>query len=143
MNILLNRIFSFALLAAAAGTGAAQAAQQATFHLPYEAKWGNVTLAPGDYKMALPQISLGQREFLLRGENMNAWVMPMTTDVDALSINPSDKNYLQLVNVDGVFFVSRYQAGTNSVIFNFKVPKSRHKEWITNREVTKIEVGGL
>jgi hypothetical protein len=143
MNILLNRIFSFALLAAAAGTAAAQAGQQVRFHLPYEAKWGNVALAPGDYSVVLPQVSLGQREFLIRGENGNAWVLPMATDVDALSINPSDKNYLQLVNVDGVFFVSKYQAGANKVVFNFKVPKSRHKEWMTNRQVTKIDVGGI
>jgi hypothetical protein len=45
-----NRVFTFAFLTLLiGGTAAAASAQQAHFHLPFDAKWGSLVLLPGDY----------------------------------------------------------------------------------------------
>src|SRR3954453_9009669 len=50
-----GRIFSIAAAAAVFGVMAAPArAQQATFHLPFEARLGRVSLDPGEYKLSAP-----------------------------------------------------------------------------------------
>ncbi len=58
INLSVNRIFNIAVLTAFAGAGLMQAAEQAAFHLPVTAHWGQVVLQPGDYKMSLPALRL-------------------------------------------------------------------------------------
>ena len=142
MNRFVNRIFSFALLAVMAGAGAAQAAQQATFHLPFEAKWGTVTLPPGDYRLALPQLSLGSYHFFVNGQEARGYVAPVSTDINSTNFQHPERSYLLLVKVDGMFHVAQFQSGPNRAIFSFKVPKPSHRVEMASQEAVNLDISG-
>jgi hypothetical protein len=137
MNI--NRIFSFGLLVMTAAAGAAQAEQQATFHLPFEARWGLVTLAPGDYKVLLPGSAPGISQFIVDRDHHSRFVQPLITDYDQGENPGSSRSYLQLVNVDGTYFVSKYRSGMTGKTFTFRVPKPKHQLRMTARDVVNVE----
>jgi len=142
MNRFVNGIFSFALLAAMAGAAAAQTGQQARFHLPFEAKWGGVTLPPGDYRLALPQLSLGSRQFFVNGQEARGFVSPVSTDTNSLRFQHPERSYLRLVKVDGVFHVAQYESGPNRTTFSFKIPKPNHYVEMASREVVDLDLSG-
>ncbi len=126
MNISVNRIFSYGLLAAALSFGASYAsAQQVTFHLPSETHWGRAVLESGDYKMSGGQASLGQTEFLVRGDSGSAFELPLVTDTQ----RESNSSYLQLVNINGTYYVDEYVSGPSGKTYKFALPKAaRHQE---------------
>jgi hypothetical protein len=142
MSTLINRIFSFALLAATAAVGAAQAEQQARFHLTFAAQWGEITLAPGDYRVTLPEIALGHWNFFVTGHDARGFIIPTTTDFAGLMQKPSNRSYLQLVKTDGVFRVAKYQSAATGAIFTFKLPKPQHKVEMASQEVVNVDVAG-
>jgi hypothetical protein len=142
MSIFVKRIFNSALLAVMAGVGAAQAGQQATFHLPFEAKWGSVVLPPGDYRLETPELSIGPHQFFVKGQEACGYIAPMSTDVDFGGERRSGKTYLRLVKVDGMFYVTKYEAGPRGITFTFKVPKPSHHVEMTSRDVLNVDIAG-
>lgn len=142
MSNCVNRIFNFALLAVTAGIGAAQAGQQATFHLPFEAKWGTVVLPPGDYTMAAPQLSTGPHQFFVKGEDARGFIAPMSTDTDSVKYERSTKSYLRLVKVDDKFYVAKFESGLSGTTFTFRVPKPSHQVQMASQEVVNLDVAG-
>jgi len=142
MSRFITNIFSFALPAVMAGAAAAQAAQQARFHLPFEAKWGGVTLPPGDYRLALPQLSLGANQFLVNGEEARGFIAPMSTDVDSSRFAHPEHSYLRLVKVDGTFYVAKFESGPSGTTFTFKVPKPSHQVEMASQEVVNLSLSG-
>jgi hypothetical protein len=138
----MKRIFGFGLLATMAAAGAAFAGQQARFHLPVGARWGAVTLEPGDYQVSLPETTLGNPQFILTADNRSRYILPLATEYDAGRTGGSGQSYLQLVKVDGSYFVSKYRSGTGKV-FSFAVPKhEKHKLEMTDRDVVQLGVSG-
>jgi hypothetical protein len=124
VNLSVNRVFSLAALTAVFSMGITQAAQQAKFHLPVAAKWGNVLLQPGDYNMTLPTPSVGNWQIYLEGAGKRVYAMPMITEVR----DQSTRNYLKLVKVDGAYFVREYDSGTIGKAFTFVVPKTNSRK---------------
>src|SRR5271165_6514873 len=107
MSYFVNRIFSFAFLTVLiAGTAATASAQQASFHLPFEAKWGSLVLPPGDYKVHLPEPALGTREVLVQGPAVG-FIMAITTDTYGARTQAPGSDYLQLVKVGDVYYVAK------------------------------------
>jgi hypothetical protein len=142
MSCLVNRIFNFAFLTAIiAGTATIASAQQANFHLPFEAKWGALTLPPGDYHVQLPQPSIGSTEILVRGP-ASGFVMTMASDAYGVRKAPSNNDYLQLVKVNDVYYVTKFEDATRATTFWFKAPKESHTEQAAAREVLTIPVAG-
>ncbi len=139
MNI--SHVFGFGLLAITLAAGAAQAGQQAAFHLPFEARWGELTMAPGDYKVSLPEVSLGIRQFSINGGDKTGFVQPMVTDDEGIRSHSSD-SYLELVKVNGTYFVAKYRSGATGKMFSFEVPKKKHEMELANRDVVKLRVSG-
>jgi hypothetical protein len=137
----MNRISSLGLLAITAAVGAAHAEVQAKFHLPVQARWGKMTLAPGDYKVSLPQASLGNRQFIVAGDRMTGVIQPLVTDEDRGTTPNSSASYLQLVNVDGTYFIAQYRSGASGKTFSFAVPKPKHRLEIVGPESVRVGVG--
>jgi hypothetical protein len=142
MSMFVKRVLGFALFGAIAGAGVMQAGQQATFHLPFAATWGNAVLPPGDYRVSLPMLSVGPREFYLTGQGTRVLIPPMSTDVDSLRATHLDHSYLRLVNVDGVYYVENYESGPTGIEFSFKVPKQKHRVQMSKQEVVRLDASG-
>jgi hypothetical protein len=143
MNFFVDRILGLAVGAVLiAGAAAPASAQQAQFHLPFEAKWAGIVLPPGDYSVGVVGAPLGNRTFVVRGSAGTSLILPMTADHYGARIEPPAKDYLQLVKVDGDYFVSKYEQGSRAVTFFFKTPKSSRRVQISDRDSTRIPVSG-
>jgi hypothetical protein len=138
MNILVGRILNLAALAAFASTGLMQGAQQATFHLPVTAHWGRAVLEPGDYKMSLPAPYPGENQFLVRGARHSAFELPMLTDIK----KPSRSSSLQLVKINGNYFVRQVSIGSTGKTFTFSVPKTSHRQEVETSENRTLAIAG-
>ncbi len=120
MNVLTNRMSVFAMLAGLLGASSSQAAVQAQFHLPVAAHWGSTLLAPGNYTIEVKGFEPGgSKQVGVQGAGPAAWRMPVATDTEAISNSSS----LQLVEVDGEYFVREYRAGSVGKTFTFGLPK--------------------
>jgi len=140
MSYFVNRIFSFAFLTVLiAGTAATASAQQASFHLPFEAKWGSLVLPPGDYTVQLPEPALGTREILVRGP-VEGFVMVMISDTYGDRIQAPSSDYLQLVKVGDAYFVTKYEEAFHETTLYFKAPKQARPEHMAAQHVVKIPV---
>jgi hypothetical protein len=139
MNI--SRILGFGFLVMTVAAGAAQAGQQATFHLPFEARWGELTLAPGDYKVSLPEASVGIRQFIVRGDDGARYILPIVTDYGT-SNRESNNSYLELVKVNGTYFVTKFRSGAEEKTFLFSVPKHNRQTELANQGSVKLGVSG-
>ena len=135
----MNRIFGLSLLVMGAAAGALHAEEQATFHLPVEARWGNMNLAPGDYNISLPKASLGVNEFVVRGDDRTGYVLPLVADSTR---GASQASYLRLVKVNGTYVITQYQSGSNGKVYNFSVPKQRRHIEMSKQEVLNVDVLG-
>jgi len=139
----MNRILTLGLLAITAAVGAAQANVQATFHLPVGAHWGQTTLAPGDYKISIPDDYRATPRLILQGNGTTGYVQPQLIDPESDQPNVRENSYLKLEKVNGAFFVTEYRSGSIGETFHFLLPKQpRHHSPKTERDVVKIGVGG-
>jgi hypothetical protein len=141
MSYFVNRILSSALFTVlAAATAATASAQQASFHLPFEAKWGSLVLPAGDYTVHLPEPALGSREVLLQGPT-SGFIMAMTSDTYGDRIAASSKgDYLQLVKIGDVYYVAKYEEASMVTTIFFKTPKQPRPEHMAASEVVRIPV---
>jgi hypothetical protein len=142
MNLFANRISSIAMAAAfICGTALSASAQQGSFHLPFEAKWSGVVCPPGDYRVSLPDRPVGSAILLVRGPAGASFVLPMIADVYGPHTQAVSAS-LQLIKVDGEYFVKKYEAGSGGLIFYFKTPKPSHRVQITANEAISLPVSG-
>jgi hypothetical protein len=135
----MRHIFSFGLLVATMAVGSAHAAVQAKFHLPCDARWGTMTLAAGDYQMSLPEGSLGVRQFTVKGNDKTGYVQPNITDDNDGLVNDLNRSYLELVKVNGTFYIAKYRSAATGKLFSFTVPK--HKR-TADDEVVRLGFSG-
>lgn len=134
MRISSTHTISLAALLAFAGTATMQAAEQAKFHLTAPAHWGQAVLQPGDYRVLLPSLSLGQMGLRIEGAGQTFYTFPLTTDK---SENYSDYSYLKLSDVNGTYFVRELSSGVSGRTFIFPVPKEvRHQQMAKRRDST-------
>jgi hypothetical protein len=118
-----SRLFSFAAIAALAGAGLMQGAQQGTFHLSTAAYWGQALLQPGDYRILLPDPSLEQVQLRIVGPERTVFALPLTTYYE----DNESSSYLKLSQIDGNYFIREFTSGYSGKKFTFSVPKrSRH-----------------
>ena len=127
MRVSIARMLHWATLSAFASTGLMQAAEQATFHLPMEVHWGSAVLAPGDYSMSLPNVSLGQKTLRVAGGGRTTDQLPLVTNVEN---NNSNSSHLELWLINGNYFVREFSCGPAGKTFVFSVPKSSHRQQV-------------
>jgi len=143
MNFFANRISGIAIGAALlCGAAVSASAQQGAFHLPFEAKWAGVLCPPGDYRVTLPDIDVGKTTFVVRGPAGTTLILPMVIDTYGAHAELPNRAYLQLVNVDGAWFVKKYEAGARDLTFYFKTPKPTHRVQMASQDYSTIPVSG-
>jgi hypothetical protein len=131
---------AFSLIAIAVGLGLTSikaSAQQATFHLPFEAHWGRAVLEPGDYKLSLPAGESPNHLIHLSGAGKGSMFVPQVTETMQL---PLHRSYLRLVNVKGEYFVREYSYAPTNQVFTFGVPKVGRETTIASASTTSIPV---
>ncbi len=131
MKFSLSRIFVLSTLGLAASLGSAYAGQ-ATFHLPFSARWGTVYMAPGDYRVTLPESDSEASVFYLQSKSQRGFAVAGSLRHD----EPQDKSYLKLVNVDGEYYVKQYVSASKGKIFLFQTPKRSHFEEFAGRTIS-------
>jgi hypothetical protein len=132
-------ILGLAALAVGLGlTATSASAQQATFHLPFVAHWGATVLEPGDYKLSAPvgwsAIHLIQ-VFSQRGHSSS--MLPQSVDLPPGHL---DRSSLELVNVNGAYFVRRYKSAFTGQVFTFPVPKATPETEMASAATTAVPV---
>ena len=116
--------FTLAAIAAVACAGVMQAEEQGTFHLPVEARWGQVVLQPGDYTIIQPSASPDTTPLRLVGHGKMVFELPLVTEYR----DYSESSYLKLAQVDGQYFVSKFESGVTSKTFTFPTPKATQRQ---------------
>lgn len=137
MNLSPSNLLTIALLSSALTLGAAKgSAQQASFHLPVEAHWNSAVLQPGDYRLAAPALALRESEFVIRGATQSLFAMPIVADAQ----KTSNRSYLLLQKINGVYFVTQYCSGPTGKTYVFGVPKQARRQSIAKSETTVVAV---
>ncbi len=106
-----------ATLALAAIPGNAWQEFKGKFDLPVEARWGNVDLHPGRYRVSIYPTSGAPVIRLVSEDGGSALVLAMFREVR----NVSHKSTLTLVQVDGNYCVRTLQAGDIGEVMTFRV----------------------
>jgi hypothetical protein len=135
-----KNMIGFALLASVLSVGSSFAEQIVKFRLPVPVKWGNTMLEPGDYRMELPTSALGIQSVNMKNEKRSVVALPLATGA-ANPVKLSNKSYLQLVNVNGTYFVRKYTSGITGRVLTFAIPKV-HNDSMAQSNGT-IDVEGL
>jgi hypothetical protein len=121
MIIQTSGLIKWAAIALFAGSALAQGAQHGTFHLPFQARWGETVLEPGDYSLTLPEPSIGNSQVrVIAAEGKTAYEMPLYTQ----TMLYSDSNKLILTNINGQHVVTDLSLGTLGKEWAFPVSKS-------------------
>lgn len=115
-----TRILKIAALAGVIGVSCMQGAVQATFHLPVETHWGKDVLAPGDYRILVPDMLSGPHRVSIQGNGQTIYETVQAIDVDPQVSNPA----LKLIEHDGAYFVKEYRSGVAGATYSFGIPKT-------------------
>ena len=142
MSVFVNRICGWVvgvgLLAAAAA--APLSAQQLHFHLPVAAKWAGTVLPVGDYRLRTMANPTGMMILTIQGPAGARFLVPMTTEAYGARKDPPAQSYLQLVEVDGKYFVNKLEASTQALTYFFKVPEPSRQLQMSAQVSTNIPV---
>lgn len=134
-----NRILGLAALAVGLGLTAQRASAQeaATFHLPFAAHWGPIVLESGDYKLSAPSGQSGNHLIYISQPGHSRMVLAQSTETQPRHF---DRSSLELVNVNGAYFVRRYRSAVNGQVFTFPVPKGTPETEVASATVTSVPV---
>ncbi|HEY3457866.1 MAG TPA: hypothetical protein VGK64_25015 [Bryobacteraceae bacterium] len=134
-----NRILGLAALAVGLGLTAQRAsAQEAeTFHLPFAAHWGPMVLESGDYRLSAPTGQSGGHLIFVSQPGHNKMVLAQSTEIQPRRF---DRSSLELVNVNGAYFVRRYRLAVTGQVFTFAVPKATPETEMASAAVTSVPV---
>ena len=131
-----NRILGLATLALGLGlTAALASAQQATFHLPFAVHWGRMVLESGDYKLSDTTGQSGSHLIYVSQRGHGRMVRPQSTEIQQPH---SDQSSLELVNLNGIYFVTRYRSALTGQVFTFVTPKAAPETEMASAAVTSI-----
>jgi len=129
---------SLAAIALGLGLTATRAsAQQATFHLPVAAHWGPIVLESGDYKISAVIGDSGNHLIYVSQPGHGKMMLPKAIEIPQ---HPLDGSSLELVNVNGAYFVRRYRSAVTSQVFTFAVPRATPETEVASAAVTSIPV---
>ncbi len=137
MRVSIAHLFSWAAIAALAGTGLMQGAEHGSFHLDKQVRWGESVLPPGDYEISVPVASLGVTQMQVVGGNTNIFELPLSEQTQTVS----DSSYLKLSNINGEYVVTTFQSGVTGRTYTFGVPKAMRRTIASKRHDDSITVG--
>ena len=131
MKALRNGMLAMAALALAgtfAGTANAQAKAAGSFTLPFEAKWGNAVLPPGDYTFSVRSANAASGTVYLvtlapQGRNGET-----ITSMQDLGARIGEKNMLVAVRNGGSYRITSLHLPIAKLVVNFAVPKDERTQ---------------
>ena len=133
-----NRILGLAAIAVGLSLTAQRAsAQQVTFHLPFAAHWGSMVLESGDYRLLDPAGQLGNHLIYVSQPGHSEMVLAQSVETQPRHF---DRSSLELVNVNGAYFVRRYRSALTGQVFTFPVPKATPETEMASAAVTSVPV---
>jgi len=133
-----TRILGLAALTVGLGLTATRAnAQQVTFHLPFAAHWGSIVLESGDYRLSDPAGQLGSHLIYVSQPGHSKMVLAQSIEIQPRHFDGSS---LELVNVNGAYFVRRYESALTGQVFTFPVPKATSETEMASAAVTAVPV---
>ncbi|HEV2495694.1 MAG TPA: hypothetical protein VG204_21760 [Terriglobia bacterium] len=98
--------------------GTAQEVYRGEFSLPFEARWGGVTLPAGDYTIDLRS---ADQFLVVRSGAKSALILKGAPDTKPVS----DHSQLTVVDVDGHKVIKSLEAGQIGLAFDYHVPKAK------------------
>ena len=125
LNVHVSRLLKFAAIAAVAGTTLMQGAEQGKFHLPFEARWGQAVLEPGDYSINTPEPSLGVTQFRVI-DSKGKSLFELRSDME--NQKSAERSWLKLNNVNGEYVVREYSSGSSGRTYTFPVPRATQRQ---------------
>jgi len=123
MKALRNGMLTIAALALAgsfAGTANAQAKAAGSFTLPFEAKWGNAVLPPGDYTFSVTSTSGAAYLVTFAAKGRSGETIISMKDLGA---RIGEKNVLVAVRTGGRYRIRSLNLPVANLVVNFAVPK--------------------
>jgi hypothetical protein len=106
-------------LAPAAISANAQQLYKGTFTIPFETKWGNTMMEPGQYTITVEQ-ALGQKLVRVHGPGELA-MFGTPSGIDPVGGN----GQLTFVSINGLYTLKTFSAGATGQSFIFPVPKPK------------------
>lgn len=143
MNFFAKIITPLAAIAAALFSAGNASAQQATFHLDRAAVWNGVTLPAGSYRLHMPQAGPVTNQFTLDSTTSRMFIVPMSVDAYGGRSIPNGSDYLQLVRVNGTYYVRKYESKTKATAYYFNMPKVDHKLQISMSDTVRVRMEGM
>lgn len=124
-------------LALSANVGKSQGVSyEGTFTLPFEVRWGNVTLPPGDYMLRVDDVYASKITYV-QGEGKSVAVLTGVRDPREVS----NHSQLDLVETANGYAVKSLEAGQIGLSFDYAVPKNKTTQNASNRSMPgRIEV---
>jgi len=108
------------LAAAFAGTASAQSEHyRGTFTLPFEARFGNVVLQPGNYSVSTLE---GAKGIFIVGDRGKVALLAAGYDVEP----GTEKAKLIMVDSGGMYALQRFESGAMGKALHFVVAKNPH-----------------
>ena len=134
-----NRILGLAAIAVGLGLTATHAsAQQTIFHLPFAAHWGPIVLESGDYGLSDPAGDAGKHLIQVsQGGHSSKLVLAQSSEIQPRHF---DRSSLELVKVNGAYFVKRYRSALTGQVFTFPVPKASPETEMASATITSVAV---
>ena len=125
MKALRNGMLTIAALAVAgicAGTANAQAKAAGSFTLPFEAKWGNAVLPPGEYTFSVRSAHAASAAYLVsfapKGRSGETVI-----SMQDLGARIGEKNMLVAVRTGGRYRIRSLHLPIANLVVSFAVPK--------------------
>lgn len=111
-------------LAGLLGIGMLETTERGSFHLPIGAHLGKGYLAAGDYTVTIERSGDDeQSSILIQGDDSSIYAVP-------LDVNPHGSlgmSSLEVLGIDGEYFVSKYKSSAGGRVFSFPVPKAAER----------------
>jgi hypothetical protein len=101
----------------------AQQVYKATFELPFTAQWNRTILEPGEYTVTVEQ-GLAMRLIRVQGQRVTAVTVAGSYNEEPLA----EQGRLTFANVDGVYLLEQFHAGTLGQSFSFDRPKALQRQ---------------
>ena len=124
-SFLLVKSLLFGLLAAGLSPrlATAQASVEGKFTLPFEARWGNALLQPGDYSFSIQSTDLPARVVIRREPRGGQIAMVLARGWDSSS--SSDQSALTVAHRGGKVSISSLYLGKLGLTFYYSIPQPK------------------
>jgi hypothetical protein len=113
----------------------AQQVYKATFELPFTAQWNRTILEPGEYTVTVEQ-ALAMRLIRVNGPRVTAVAVAGSYNEEPFA----EQGRLTFANVEGVYLLERFHAGTLGQSFSFDRPKALQRRSGRTSDVTRDTV---